>query len=197
MAIHGDHKSPEYEAWCNIVQRCSNKNHPCYEYYGGRGIVLCAAWRDYTVFIKDVGRRPSPKHSIERIDNDKSYEPSNVRWATRGEQMRNTRRTRLITFNGKTQCLKDWAYTLGIPPKTLQARIVDYGWSVEEAFAVRTRPRPQARLYEFRGEKKTLLEWAKTVGIDKHVIELRLSDYGWTLERALTTLPRAWHRRTK
>jgi hypothetical protein len=87
--------SPEYRAWCNIKARCLNPGNKDYPTYGGRGITVYARWRDsYQAFLADVGRRPSPRHSVDRIDVNGNYEPGNVRWATRKEQANNRRTTR-------------------------------------------------------------------------------------------------------
>lgn len=92
---HGLSKTPEYQAWCSIKKRCLNPSNISWPDYGGRGITICDAWRDsFDVFFAYVGRRPSPNHSIDRINNDGNYEPGNVRWATRSEQQNNKRRTR-------------------------------------------------------------------------------------------------------
>jgi hypothetical protein len=95
--VHGDNRklneAPEYRAWVGMIQRCENPNLKNFSRYGGRGIKVCAAWRQsYLLFLKDMGRRPSPQHSLDRIDNDGDYEPSNCQWATASEQMHNTRR---------------------------------------------------------------------------------------------------------
>jgi hypothetical protein len=122
--------------WQNMRARCTNPNNPRYADYGGRGIHVCERWNDYANFLADMGRRPGRGYSIERIDNDGPYSPENCRWATNLEQRRNTRQTRTLTFNGKTQCLTDWAAETGISIDGLRARL-KAGLSVEEAL---TRP---------------------------------------------------------
>ena len=84
--------TPEYRCWSAMKERCFNKNSKAYKSYGGRGITVCDRWRNsYKNFIEDVGLRPSNNHSIDRVDNDKNYEPGNCRWATRSEQQKNKR----------------------------------------------------------------------------------------------------------
>lgn len=125
----------EYSSWAMMRDRCNNPRNRAYDSYGGRGIVVCARWDSFAAFLADMGPRPL-KHDLERIDNERGYSPDNCRWATRHEQMRNTRRNRMITFNGETLCLKDWAVRFGVPSYVIGYRLTR-GWSVEEAL---TRP---------------------------------------------------------
>lgn len=87
---HGMSGTPEYKAWQQALQRCENPHHRLYKHYGGRGITVCASWREsFTAFYEHIGPRPSPDHSLDRVDNDSGYRPGNVRWATTLEQNRN------------------------------------------------------------------------------------------------------------
>lgn len=88
--IHGMAGTPEYRAWGGMLARCTNRNHNAWQHYGGRGISVCQRWREsFSNFFHDLGKRPSPSHSLDRIDNNKNYEPQNCRWATKSEQARN------------------------------------------------------------------------------------------------------------
>jgi hypothetical protein len=92
--VHGQAavRTPEHTAWVSMNQRCSNPNNPRWKDYGGRGITVCDAWREsFEAFFRDMGARPTSNHSIDRIENERGYEPSNCRWATRSEQQRNRR----------------------------------------------------------------------------------------------------------
>lgn len=89
---HGMHKSSEYGSWDAMKGRCTNKNKSDYSYYGGRGITVCEKWMNsFEAFYEDMGPKPSKKHSIDRIDNDRNYEPGNCKWSTPEEQARNRR----------------------------------------------------------------------------------------------------------
>lgn len=83
-----------------MKRRCEDESKKCYKNYGGRGVRVCDRWQSFTNFYEDMGPRPSPKHTIEREDNDKGYEPDNCVWATMKTQARNTRRTIFVTMNG-------------------------------------------------------------------------------------------------
>lgn len=125
--------TPEYRAWNNIKTRCHNPRFSQFKDYGGKGIYLCEQWRhDFPAFLAEIGYRPSRHHTIDRIDNTRGYEPGNVRWATRQEQARNRSDNRLITFQGETLTMSDWASRLGVGHKTLAYRL-DRGWPIDIA----------------------------------------------------------------
>jgi hypothetical protein len=130
---------PEYKVWCGIIQRCTNQNYPKWKDYGGRGITICERWRDFPNFYKDIGPRPTPKHTVERINNEKGYEPGNVEWATKLVQGNNKRNNRLITFQGKTLTVSQWSRELNLPYFTLMYRIKN-GWTAEETLTTPVRP---------------------------------------------------------
>lgn len=124
-------KSGAYKTWATMIQRCTNSNRDNYRYYGGRGISVCERWMVFANFAADMGPRPAGK-SLDRIDGDGNYEPSNCRWATRVEQARNRNNNRMLTVDGETRCLKEWAEVMGIESMLILCRIAK-GWSVRDA----------------------------------------------------------------
>lgn len=132
-ATHGLSQSPIYDVWNSMLGRCHRKGDSNFKNYGARGIKVCERWHTFENFLADMGDRPTEKHSIERSNNDGDYEPGNCRWATRKEQSRNTRRTRLFSFQGRSLTTAEWAAEVGIKEATLSSRLRLYGWSVEKA----------------------------------------------------------------
>jgi hypothetical protein len=139
-STHGMIKSPEYQSWTGMKGRCHNDKNPGYHRYGGRGIKVCKRWRDsFENFLVDVGRRPTPHHTLDRFpDNDGDYKPGNVRWATKLEQSQNTRLNVNITFKGKTRCISEWARVVGLNQVTLSRRL-RHGWSIKRALTTPSR----------------------------------------------------------
>lgn len=114
----------KYSIWSGMIARCHNESHNKFHYYGGRGIKVCQRWRDsIDLFFADMGEMPSPKHTVDRIDNNGDYCPENCRWATRTDQARNRRSNRLITVNGVTKSLAEWSEETGIGRTTISLRI--------------------------------------------------------------------------
>lgn len=121
---HGMRKTPEYKTWQGLKDRCSNKNNPSYNSYGGRGIKVCDRWlHSFENFYTDLGSKPSKKYSIDRIDVNGDYSPENCKWATPKEQANNRRTNIYIDFNGLHLTIAEWARYLGIAVNVLHARI--------------------------------------------------------------------------
>lgn len=116
---HGKSETAEYATWLRIRSRCNCKTNPKYHRYGGRGIKICDRWDDFDNFHHDMGDRPSPKHSIDRINNDGDYEPGNCRWATNDVQAANKSTARVITHCGITDTLTGWSERLSMNISTL------------------------------------------------------------------------------
>lgn len=127
-------RTKEYRTWAGMLTRCTNPNTRTWRNYGGRGIAVCDRWSaSYAAFLADMGRAPTPRHSIDRIDGNGNYEPSNCRWATAKEQRRNTaQKLTAIEFNGETKPVCDWADAIGLPRTALYQRIAK-GWPIVRA----------------------------------------------------------------
>jgi hypothetical protein len=125
----GGRESPEYAAWHAMLQRGIGSKDG--ERYAARGITVCERWLKFENFLADIGRKPSPAHSLERLDNSLSYEPGNVVWATAKVQARNRRNNRLVTFRGETMPVAAWAERLGMERHALLYRLDN--WPIERA----------------------------------------------------------------
>lgn len=135
---HGMSRTPEYRVWASMIDRCTATSRGHARYFD-RGIRVCAAWRravtGFTSFFAHVGPRPSEKHTLDRIENDKGYKPGNVRWATWREQANNRDGNRLISVHGRTQTVAEWAREKGITRDTIADRL-RLGWSNAHAVTV-------------------------------------------------------------
>lgn len=180
---HGLHKHPSYVTWTMMKQRCENPNAIGYANYGGRGIVVCERWHDFEFFVEDVGTPPSKNHTLDRIDIDGNYEPSNVRWATHKEQMRNKRNNRVIEYRGEKKTVTEWGEILCIPRETIFARL-KMGWELDKIFT--TKPRPVVRYIEYNGESLTVKEWSDKIGISINRINNRIYA-GWAIDKVLSS----------
>lgn len=157
----------EWRSWLAMRQRCSNPRTVGWADYGGRGIKVCRRWKSsFANFLKDMGPKPTPQHSIDRKDVDKNYTPSNCRWATKLDQARNCRSNRYVTFNKKTMCLSAWADETGLSESLIRARL-NIGWTVQKTL---TTPRGARRHDQieltYKGETKPLKQWARLLGVN-------------------------------
>lgn len=133
---HGKSRTDVFRIWQGIKQRCLDTNFRDYPKYGGRGITVYGPWvGDFESFEKYIGPRPSPSHSVDRIDNNRGYEPGNVRWATDSEQQNNTSVNVVLTVNGATKTLANWSRDCGICANTITSRL-RMGWSEHDAVTV-------------------------------------------------------------
>jgi hypothetical protein len=139
---HGATKTPEYKVWTAMKDRCYNPNNKRYADYGGRGILVSKRWyNNFQAFLDDMGPRPSPRHSIDRIDNDKSYNRNNCQWSLPTEQMVNRRGTQMVD----NVPLATLAKRYGIPANTLRFRILK-GWELQDALTRPVRPKRAHRV---------------------------------------------------
>jgi len=140
-------KHAEYGVWMGMIGRCENPKAKAYPDYGGRGIRVCSQWRDsFERFLSDVGARPSPNHSIDRVDNDGHYEPGNCRWATKAEQQNNRRTNRKVTVQGETMNLWQALRRFDVCDATFRQR-TQRGWTDEAALLTPPVTGPRARNY--------------------------------------------------
>ncbi|MCA1565850.1 MAG: hypothetical protein LC803_09470 [Acidobacteria bacterium] len=132
---HGMSKTPTYRIWASMVQRCSYRKHRYYRDYGGRGITVCERWLRFENFYRDMGKRPEGL-TLDRIDNNDSYSPTNCQWASRQQQANNRRSNKTFTINGITRNLKQWADAYGVSYKVLHQRIHRDGMTIAQALLI-------------------------------------------------------------
>lgn len=140
---HGMSRTRLYSCYRDMLNRCFREKTSCFENYGGRGITVCDEWRNsFEAFQKwALSNGYSDELTLDRVDPDGNYCPENCRWATDEEQGNNKRNNRLLTYNGKTQSLSQWARENGIKTTTLFMRLYKYGWTVEDALTAKVKTR--------------------------------------------------------
>lgn len=176
---------PLYPVWQSMKRRCHTETNSSFKNYGGRGITICRSWlRDFWKFVRDMGDKPSPAHSVGRIDNDGPYEPANCRWETNLQQQRNRRNNIPVTAWGETHALSFWAERSGVRWWTIHKRIVEYGWGAEDAIS--TPPADTSAKYKVDGIAYSLPQLAEKFGIREKTLRKRLYKSRWTIERALS-----------
>jgi hypothetical protein len=175
-----------------MIQRCYDGAHISHERY--KNITVCDEWREdggFEKFLLEIGPRPGPGFSIDRIDNSRGYGPGNVRWATPKQQARNRKNTPTLTIGGLTRSVSEWAETAGVSYHTFRKRL-ELGWSPEDAVSgVRSdkpmhRTRKDTPRYEIDGVTKTLHEWAVEAGVSASTFRARIEKLGWTPIEALS-----------
>lgn len=137
-----EYKHPANTCYRSMLNRCLSLVNDHFHHYGGRGIKVCDRWRGedgYANFLADMGERPTKKHTIERMNVNGGYKPSNCIWATRKQQGRNRRINREVTLDGRTQCIAEWAEEIGVTFATMWLRI-DKGLSEEEILSPNSQP---------------------------------------------------------
>lgn len=176
---HGMSDLTEYQTWKGMKQRCYNPNDPRFERYGDRGITVCDAWKNsFTAFYQDMGPKPSPKHSIDRIDNDGNYEPGNCRWATPSEQMWNTSHNRPIELpDGSVVNYKEASERLNLKIPTIKNRIYS-------DIPLDQPPIYRDKTYRYKGKDYTIGQLAKLNDMEVSTVQSRLNR-GWTVEEAV------------
>jgi hypothetical protein len=180
------YRSPTYNSWEGMKQRCNNPNHNRFEHYGGRGITYDPKWETFEGFLRDMGVRP-PDRTLERDDVHGNYTKSNCSWETVARQARNKQDTVWVTYKGERRVLRDLVDETDHVFSTVRKRI-ENNWSVEDALDT---PPKEAALYAFAGSILTLQEWADRLGWPRRTLHDRIEVKGWPIEKALSTKPDA------
>jgi len=184
---HGMTGTSEHDAWAAMLGRCHNTEHQAYHLYGARGILVCERWQNsFENFIADMGRKPSAKHTLDRIDNNLGYRPDNCRWATMKEQGQNRRGNQFITFNGQTLCISEWERRLGFSSGLIRWR-QKLGLPIEQILT--TPPKPHiSRMITYAGQTHCRDKWERILGFKRGLLKYRFQ-CGWSVEKSLTTPP--------
>ena len=191
--------------WNGMIARCYNNKNASYKIYGGRGIIVCNEWQEFEKFYNwTLNNSYADNLSIDRIDNNGNYEPTNCRWITLKAQSRNRRKSAFIEYNGQIKCASEWAELYSLD-RNLVLKRIRRGWGIHEALTTPKTPvggktpRRKAaynaklcsrkpRIIEYNGEKLTYAQWAEKLGINCNMLKHRINT-GWSLERALSGLP--------
>lgn len=159
-----------YTLWCSMKQRCFNSNHEHYHRYGGRGVTMCQAWADNFEAFREAVGEPTAGMTLDRIDNERGYEPNNVRWTSRKEQANNRSTNIVLTWDGKTMTLKQWADHLGWKYGLLASR---WKKGLRDADLFAEPKRERNKVVEYNGKIKTLRKWAEDTGVPYETLHWR------------------------
>jgi hypothetical protein len=189
MERHGHasrgHRSREYQIWVGMIARCHNEKHTSYRDYGGRGITVGARWLDsFVLFLADMGKCPSPGHTLDRRNNNLGYFKKNCRWVTQRVQGRNRRDNVFLTANSETLVLTEWAERLGVSENALRLRKAK-GWSDAEIVGVPVKQRLSATaVLKIHGDvtsgKLSLTAIAKKYNLPFSTVQAIASGRNWS-----------------
>lgn len=194
--VHGySNKTKEYRSWIHIKSRCYNPKVPAYSYYGAAGVGMCVEWvESFPAFLAYIGPAPSPKHSVDRLDNSKGYEPGNVRWATIKEQANNKTTNILYTIDGVTKTMAEWCDEYGMDWDLVWSRVKAHGYDIVRALTEPKRGSMQFfgekgervgyRQYLFKGKVQNLKQWADEYKVSHGALQQKMRK-GWHMEGAL------------
>ena len=195
QTTHGLCHTRLYGIWSKMKHRCENPSARIYKYYGGKGVRICDEWKDFKTFYDwAMANGYRDDLSIDRIDVDGDYEPSNCRWADKITQMNNTTANVYYVYNGKRMTITEIAREIGIPANTLRQRINKLGYSFEEAILYKSGEVPKEkrtpastdRMITYNGKTQNMTDWAREYGINYGTFYNRIVKYGMSIEEALT-----------
>lgn len=189
-------KNRLYRIWADMKRRCKNSDRPNYKNYGGKGIRVCQEWENSFDSFREwaLNNGYSDDLSIDRIDNNGNYEPSNCCWVTAKEQANNKRNNLHIEYKGETRTLAQWCEVFGLERNVVAMRIYRDNIPFEEAIKKGNRVK---RLLTYKGKTQSIAEWTRELGFKKNTLDNRLNKLGWTVEKALSTpeLSYKWDRK--
>ena len=181
-----------FKRWCQIKARCFTKTSTSYERYGAKGITMCDEWKnDFKSFEKWAYENgydeylPSTECTLDRIDNSKGYSPDNCRWVTSKDQANNQTTNVILSYNGKSQTISQWADEIGIDKRILYARR-KLGWSDEDI--ITTPPKSYITYYTYKGHTYTKHQWCKILGVSHNTIEKAIEKYNGDVEKAFSSI---------
>ena len=191
--------------YTGIKQRCCNPRCKAFKDYGGRGITICDEWNDKTIIVKDghfgskgwfafkefaLSSGYAEGLSIDRIDNNKGYNPENCRWATAKIQSNNRRSCIILEHNGMKKNMAEWAEYFGMPYRKFKSRVERYGAdNLEMIFSDKRAKNKKSEklIITYKGKTQKLSKWCKELNIDYPKTRARISVLGWSVEKTFET----------
>lgn len=196
--VHGGKYTRLYRVWAGMKGRCEKETNPAYYNYGGRGIRVCDDWHNFAVFREwaiNNGYDETAQHgecTLDRINNNKNYEPSNCRWITMREQANNKRTNRFVEFQNETKTIAEWSKIIGISENLIMQRL-NRGWTSNAALLTPINKLKTKRnitnevLIEYCGKTMNMSDWSRELDIPYYLIRSRIRELGWSAEKAFTT----------